>query len=83
MPDRSAQRRSASRAPARPPSGGGRRWLPLALAALIALILFGGLLWVNRGGTGLDQAQVEMLLAARTKGAPNAPVLVEEWGDFQ
>jgi hypothetical protein len=66
---------------------GARRWLPLSVAAAaVVLLLLGGLLWANRSGSqpsGAEQGDPGRVAAARVKGDPQAPVEVEEWGDFQ
>jgi hypothetical protein len=50
------------------------------------VLLLGGLLWASRGGSqpsGAEPGELARVAAARVKGDPQAPVEVEEWGDFQ
>lgn len=74
MVDRMARRRCGGQAPAAPPTG----WLLPAVAAAALLIGLG--LWLGSGAFGGGAAAAR---AWNEKGSAAAPVVFEEWADFQ
>jgi hypothetical protein len=84
----SSRHRTEPEKHARPPGGMG---VALVIGATVMMVA-AGIFWFSQmrsaspstaapGGPGVVPAAV--LDAAKTKGNPNAPVLVEEWSDFQ
>ena len=91
---RSAARRRAAHQPDAPPGPSSLR--VLVLFGLVAtLVVAGAVLLLLRQGAGQPSRPAQLAAPAppsqgaaaqvdwKVKGPPTAPVLVEEWGDFQ
>ncbi|HEY8478185.1 MAG TPA: thioredoxin domain-containing protein [Chloroflexota bacterium] len=65
----------------RQPSQGRMGWWPLVAIAGLAVLVVGGLVWVSQAEPGPSGVAVPS--TGNVKGDPSAPVVVEEWGDFQ
>lgn len=72
--------RAPRRAPAR-----GRNWWPIIGVAAAAVLVVGGLIWFSQSQSQSQTPAVSTSVPRdrNVLGQPNAPVTVEEWGDFQ
>ncbi|MBX5491239.1 MAG: DsbA family protein [Chloroflexi bacterium] len=52
----------------------------IGLAAAVAILLAAGLIWLSQRAA---TPPAPVLADGRTRGAPDAPVVIEEWADFQ
>lgn len=55
-------------------------WISIGGAAAVAAVMVGLSLATRPAGIGPVEG---LAVEGRTKGSPEAPILVEEWGDFQ
>ncbi len=76
------QRSSRSRQRSRRRSGFSRYGLLIGVAAL-ALVVVAGLVLLDRGSGGSDAAPEDETILDKSLGAPDAPVQVIEYADFQ
>src|SRR5262249_24309062 len=74
--ERRRQRRRARPAPRRRVGAG---WIVGAVVA--AVVVVGGVIWVGQPRPTVAPAAV--LTDGKTKGHSSAPVVIDEWGDFQ
>jgi hypothetical protein len=78
----SRERRAAIRQRTQPPRRRGLRW-PIIITLALAVLAAAALILLGQSGQGGGERPASLPSSGNVLGDPNAPVMVDEWGDFQ